>query len=93
MDDLTNELTDGSYARVAVTTRAVSSTGDCTADNAVFPALGGAQIVAYAVVYKFVSKDGDRPIVAICEVSPGTVNGTDWTIDWDGAGIVFSLAL
>lgn len=93
MTSVTNELTDVSYARVAVTTRAVDSLGNCTADNAVFPALGGAQTVAYAVVYKFVTGDADSPIVAICAVTPGAVNGTDFTIDWDGAGVVFSLAL
>ncbi len=85
-----HELTDGSYARVATTGRSVSSAAECKADNAVFPLLGGSTAVAWAVVIKKVTNDADSPIVAVC-ACVGTPDGADFTVDWDGAGIVYSL--
>lgn len=90
MDDLSDELTDPSYTRGTVAGRAVSATGECTANNQVFAGLTSATAVAWAVVCKWVTNDADSPIVAICE-AVSACNGTDFTVDWDGAGIVYSL--
>jgi hypothetical protein len=96
-----NEVSGGSYARQTLGTKADAL--DDANDRATFgaanttftavPSQGGATIIA-VVLYKFVTVDGDSPLLFYIDTGTGfpyTPNGSDIIIQWN-AGLIAALA-
>lgn len=84
--DLSNEVSDASYARVAVGTRSVNlaagSAVQLIAGTTTFPNL---DVVTpkYVAVFKLVTNDADSPVVAVIDTGNVTAaNGSDCVIFW-----------
>ena len=99
VSDVTNELVGTGYVRKTLAGQAVSiDTGndraDFKANNVTWTAIQ-AGTAAKAIVYRFVTVDGDSPIIACLDITPATItNGGDFTLEWDGQlvnGRLFSI--
>ena len=99
VSDVTNELVGTGYVRKTLAGQAVSiDTGndraDFKANNVTWTAIQ-ADTAAKAIVYRFVTVDGDSPIIACLDITPATItNGGDFTLEWDGQlvnGRLFSI--
>jgi hypothetical protein len=101
VSDVTNELSGGGYVRKTLTGETVTQNNtddraDLSADNVTWTALGAAAgTPAKAIIFKFVSVDGDSPIVGHVDLtSPPTPNGGDYTVKWNNgstSGDIFRL--
>ncbi len=95
VSQITNELSGGGYARVALSGK-VGPTQDDTNDRATFDAsdttftslAAAAGTPAAAIVYKFNAADASAELICFDELtSPNTPNGGDYTIVWASAGV------
>lgn len=89
--DITGELTDGSYARQTLGTKAVSE--DDTNDEATLEAAPvdyGAltnETPEGIVLFKFVTNDADSPLISFSDAGFGaTANGAGYVVNGEGAG-------
>lgn len=85
VSDVTNELSGGGYARQDVSGRAVvlddtNDRVDHDATNVSFTIAGSPK---YAVIYRFVTVDGDSPLIAYYDLGSVTLTGV-LTIKWNG---------
>lgn len=83
--DLTGELTDPSYGRVALTGSSVTVTYDdlgpvvmYDADDPTFPGLSGATDAAWLILARHVTNDADSPLLGA------------WAIDYNPTGADFT---
>jgi hypothetical protein len=82
-DDAVNsaEAVDGLIGTAATLTLAEPVAGVCDAADVTYTAVTGAA-TAGLVLYKWVTADGDSPLIAWVEFTSVTPNGGDITIQW-----------
>jgi hypothetical protein len=97
VSDITNELSGGNYARVALTGETVTEddTNDravCDASDTTFSALAAAAgTPARAIIFDQAGgADSARALICCVDLtSPATPNGGDYTIQWASTGIAY----
>jgi len=96
VSQLTNELSGGSYARVALSSKTI--TEDDTLDrvtydaaDTTFASLGAAAgTPARAILYKYNASDASAELISCHDLtSPPTPNGGDYTIVWSSSGTFY----
>lgn len=98
VNEVTNELSGGSYARQDMATRTTALNGnnvDFKADNSAYTSLTNGQTAAWAIIYKFVTNDADSILIGAIDLTPGIIMTGDVTIKWDAAasnGAVFRMS-
>lgn len=94
-----NELSTTGYVRKDLAGKAVTAAANVTsflADNATWLALGpstSGPTAAFAIVYKFITNDAGSLLIACVDFPDQTLNGSDFTLKWNGAssnGAVFT---
>lgn len=85
VDDITNELSGGSYARKDLTTRSVTvaNPSEFIADNVSWTGLTNGQTGKWVVVYRFVTNDADSPLILALDITAVVFTG-DITLKWNG---------
>lgn len=100
VSDITHELSTTNYVRKDLATKSISAASNVTsflADNVTWTALGptsSGPTAAKAIVYKFISNDAGSLLIACIDFPDQTLNGSDFTLKWNGAssnGAVFTL--
>lgn len=97
MSQITDELTNGSYARKVLASKSVVFGGGLSnfiAGNPVWTALAGGEDIVRAIVYKHTGADSGNALIACIDVGSSTANGTDFLIRWNGTdttGIVMRI--
>ncbi len=95
VSQITNELSGGGYARVALSGKSGPTQDDANdrvsfdASDATFVTLGAAAgTPAYAIVYKYNAADASAELVGYFALTtPPTPNGGDYTIVWPTVGL------
>lgn len=96
-DDLTNEVSGGSYARQTLAGKASALDGTeavFTADASVWEAV--TLTARFAVIYKDTGDDATSPLIALIDFGGNqSVSAQDFTLKWDGEdedGEIFRMA-
>jgi hypothetical protein len=94
MADITNECTNGGYARVALATLTATAVGGSSlvkldADDTTFPTLAAGDQPFAAILYFYNVAPGSAVLLSYNPLTtPAAPNGGDYKLVWNAAGII-----